>query len=142
MATDWGEDADSRRIDRGLVRRVLACFLPYWRAALLALGCIAAGALLGLAPALVFRALIDYLADPDGPAVCDHTPRSVRAGAAGQAVGERAGEPARLGGPAARGEMSRGLSREPELVTLGTCRRSGVGEQRREVAFERGRCWR
>jgi ATP-binding cassette subfamily B protein len=60
MATDWGED-DTQEIDRRLVRRVLGCFLPYWRAALLALGCITAGALLGLAPALVFRALIDEL---------------------------------------------------------------------------------
>ena len=61
MATDWGAD-DSRGLDRRLVRRVLGYFIPYWGAALLALGCIAAGALLGLAPALVFRALIDELA--------------------------------------------------------------------------------
>jgi ATP-binding cassette subfamily B protein len=61
METDWGEEADSRRIDRGLVRRVLAYFRPYWHAGLLALACLAAGALLGLAPALVFRALIDTL---------------------------------------------------------------------------------
>src|SRR5919108_2119611 len=60
METDWGE-TDSKRIDRALVRRVLSYFRPYWRAGLLALGCLAAGALLGLAPALVFRALIDYL---------------------------------------------------------------------------------
>jgi ATP-binding cassette, subfamily B, bacterial len=62
MATDWGEEADARQIDRRLVRRVLAYFRPYWRAGLLALGCIAAGALLGLVPALVFKALIDSLA--------------------------------------------------------------------------------
>jgi ATP-binding cassette subfamily B protein len=61
MATDWGED-DAHCLDRALVRRVLGYFRPYWRAGALALGCIAAGALLGLAPALVFRALIDYLA--------------------------------------------------------------------------------
>ena len=61
MATDRGAD-DARGLDRRLVRRVLGYFIPYWRAALLALGCIAAGALLGLAPALVFRALIDELA--------------------------------------------------------------------------------
>lgn len=59
-ATDWGDD-DGRSVDRALVRRVLGYFRPYWRAALVALGCIATGALLGLAPALVFRALIDYL---------------------------------------------------------------------------------
>jgi ATP-binding cassette, subfamily B, bacterial len=62
MATDWGEEADPERIDRGLVRRVLGYLRPYWRAGLLALVCLGAGALLGLAPALVFRALIDYLA--------------------------------------------------------------------------------
>src|SRR3954454_3822003 len=61
METDWGE-TDSRTIDRALVRRVLAYFRPYWRAGLLALACLAAGALIGLVPALVFRALIDYLA--------------------------------------------------------------------------------
>jgi ATP-binding cassette subfamily B protein len=61
MATDWGEESDSRGVDRALVRRVLAYFRPYWKAGLLALACLAAGALLGLAPALVFRALIDYL---------------------------------------------------------------------------------
>ena len=38
---------------------------PYWRAGLLVLGCIAIGALLGLAPALVFRALIDHLSGED-----------------------------------------------------------------------------
>jgi ATP-binding cassette, subfamily B, bacterial len=65
MATDWGDDADSQRVDRRLVRRVLGYLLPYWRAGLLALVCIAVGALLGLAPALVFRALIDHLAGED-----------------------------------------------------------------------------
>src|ERR671933_169050 len=61
MANDWGEDAEDRRVDRRLVRRVLGYFRPYWRAGLLALACLGAGAVLGLAPALVFRALIDYL---------------------------------------------------------------------------------
>ncbi len=65
MATDWGDDAESQRVDRRLVRRVLGYLLPYWRAGLLALACIAVGALLGLAPALVFRALIDHLAGAD-----------------------------------------------------------------------------
>jgi ATP-binding cassette, subfamily B, bacterial len=65
MANDWGEDAEDRRVDRRLVRRVLGYFRPYWRAGLLALGCIGAGAVLGLAPALVFRALIDYLGSAD-----------------------------------------------------------------------------
>jgi ATP-binding cassette subfamily B protein len=62
MATDWGDEEESRGIDRRLVKRVLGYFLPYWRAALVALVCIAVGAVLGLAPALVFRALIDELA--------------------------------------------------------------------------------
>jgi ATP-binding cassette, subfamily B, bacterial len=65
MATDWGEDAEDQRIDRRLVRRVLGYLLPYWRAGVLVLICIAIGALLGLAPALVFRALIDHLAGED-----------------------------------------------------------------------------
>src|SRR5215216_1761776 len=65
MATDWGEDAEAQGVDRRLVRRVLGYLRPYWRASLLALGCIAIGALLGLAPALVFRALIDHLAGED-----------------------------------------------------------------------------
>jgi ATP-binding cassette, subfamily B, bacterial len=65
MRRDWGEDEETRGLDRRLVRRVLGYFRPYWRAGALALGCIAAGAVLGLAPALVFRALIDYLGDSD-----------------------------------------------------------------------------
>ena len=65
MAIDWGEEDASGVVSRALVQRVLGCFAPYWRAGLLALGCIGVQALLGLAPALVFRALIDYLARPD-----------------------------------------------------------------------------
>ena len=65
MRRDWGEDEETRGLDRRLVRRVLSYFRPYWRAGALALGCIVAGALLGLAPALVFRALIDYLGGAD-----------------------------------------------------------------------------
>ena len=65
MAIDWGEDDDPGCIDRGLVRRVLGYFRPYWRAGALALGCILASALLGLVPALVFRDLIDYLGRSD-----------------------------------------------------------------------------
>src|SRR5439155_14303224 len=61
MAIDWGEGDEPQCLDRGLARRVLAYFRPYWRAGALALVCIAAGALLGLVPALVFRSLIDYL---------------------------------------------------------------------------------
>src|ERR671922_3060954 len=61
MRRDWGDDEETRGLDRRLVRRVLGYFRPYWRAGLLALGCLGAGAVLGLAPALVFRALIDHL---------------------------------------------------------------------------------
>jgi len=64
IATDWGDEAE-QGVDRRLVRRVLGYLRPYWRAAVLALGCIAIGALLGLAPALVFAALIDHLAGED-----------------------------------------------------------------------------
>src|ERR671918_72377 len=51
MATDWGDEEESRGIDRGLVRRVLGYFLPYRRAALVAAGIAAAvvGGLIGLA---------------------------------------------------------------------------------------------
>jgi ATP-binding cassette subfamily B protein len=61
MATDWGDEEESRRIDRRLLRRVLGYLRPYRAAVALALLCIVVGAALGLAPALVFRALIDDL---------------------------------------------------------------------------------
>jgi ABC-type multidrug transport system fused ATPase/permease subunit len=84
MATDWGDEG-AEGFDRCLVRRVLAYFRPYWRAGLVAVGCIALGALLGLAPALVFRALIDYLAGAD-PAF-GHIALLVGAGVAAAIVG-------------------------------------------------------
>src|SRR5262245_51106642 len=65
MATDWGDEAEDRRVDRALVRRVLGYLLPYWRAGVAVLACIAVRAVIGLVPALVFRALIDYLAGSD-----------------------------------------------------------------------------
>jgi ATP-binding cassette subfamily B protein len=80
MATDWGDEDDAKGFDRRLVRRVLAYFRPYWRAGLLALGCLAAGALLGLVPALVFRALIDDLGG--GAASFGHVALLVGAGIA------------------------------------------------------------
>lgn len=64
MAVDWGEEAGGG-VERGLTRRVLRAFRPYWRAGALALACIVAQAVLGLAPALVFRELIDHLAEPE-----------------------------------------------------------------------------
>src|SRR5918999_4641211 len=89
MATDWGDEDESRGIDRRLVRRVLAYFVPYWRAALVALVCIAAGAVLGLAPALVFRALIDELAgaNPAFGAVLVLVGAGVAAAVAGGLIG-------------------------------------------------------
>jgi len=65
MAVDWGEDGQVR-VTRPLLRRVFGYFRPYWRRGLLVVGCIAVEAVLGLAPAVVFKALIDYLAHPDG----------------------------------------------------------------------------
>jgi len=62
MATDWGEQAP---LSLCLLRRVFAYFRPYWRRALIVFGCIGAAAGLGLAPALVTKGLIDYLAHPD-----------------------------------------------------------------------------
>jgi ATP-binding cassette, subfamily B, bacterial len=85
MATDWGDEDDAKGFDRRLVRRVLAYFRPYWRAGLLALGCLGAGALLGLAPALVFRALIDYLGG-DAPSF-GHVALLVGAGIAAATAG-------------------------------------------------------
>src|SRR5262249_39919900 len=60
MATGWGED-EAVRIDRRLVRRAFSYFLPYWRRGVLSLIAIAVGAVLGLAPALIAKNLIDSL---------------------------------------------------------------------------------
>jgi ATP-binding cassette subfamily B protein len=66
MAVDWGEDqpelapADRRR----MIARVLSYFRPYWRPGLVVVACIAVQAVLGLAPAVVFKSLIDTLARP------------------------------------------------------------------------------
>src|SRR5438128_1965790 len=60
MATDWEEDAPVE-IDRHLLARAFGYFLPYWRRGLLSLAAIAVGAVLGLAPALIAKKLIDQL---------------------------------------------------------------------------------
>lgn len=65
MAVDWGEH-DRPRLTRSLMRRVFGYFRPYRARGALVLVCIVGDALLGLAPALVFKALIDYLARPAG----------------------------------------------------------------------------
>ncbi|HEX9231516.1 MAG TPA: hypothetical protein VF869_06390 [Jatrophihabitantaceae bacterium] len=63
---------------RPLLGRVFSYFAPYKRRGLLVLACIAVGVTLELAPAVVFRALIDYLDRADArfghvllPAVAD-----------------------------------------------------------------------
>ena len=62
MATDWGDEKPT--LSRPLVRRVLAYFRSYRLHALVVLACIGVGAGLGLAPALVTKALLDYLVHP------------------------------------------------------------------------------
>jgi ATP-binding cassette, subfamily B, bacterial len=66
MAVDWGDDEAPVRVTRGLLSRVFGYFAPYWPQGAVVAACIAAEAVLGLAPALVFRALIDYLGHPHG----------------------------------------------------------------------------
>jgi ATP-binding cassette, subfamily B, bacterial len=64
MAVDWGE-ADIPAADRrAMIRRVLSYFRPYRRPGLLVVACIAVQAVLGLAPAIVFKSLIDTLSRP------------------------------------------------------------------------------
>jgi ATP-binding cassette subfamily B protein len=68
MAVDWGEGDGEEEpqvcITRGLVTRAFSYFRPYWRRGLIALGCIAVTAALGLVPAIVAKRLIDYLSGP------------------------------------------------------------------------------
>jgi len=66
MEVDWGEDQpDLARADRRrMIARVLSYFRPYWRPGLLVVGCLLVQAVLGLAPAVVFKSLIDTLARP------------------------------------------------------------------------------
>ncbi len=61
MAVDWGDEAPPPVVRRALLRRALASFGPYRRMGLLVVVCIVVGALLGLVPALVTKALIDSL---------------------------------------------------------------------------------
>ncbi|MDQ3152088.1 MAG: ABC transporter ATP-binding protein/permease [Actinomycetota bacterium] len=64
MAHDWGED-DRVRADWALVRRVLSYFRPHLTLGLAVVACIGVGAVLGLAPAVVFKELIDLLGSPE-----------------------------------------------------------------------------
>src|SRR5438067_9696343 len=54
------------KLEWPLLRRVFSYFLPYWTLALVVLACIAAGAALGLVPAIVTRDLINYLTGRQG----------------------------------------------------------------------------
>lgn len=65
MALDWGDDRKPQ-ITWPLIRRVFSYFAPYRLHGLLAILCTAAGAALGLVPALVTKALIDYLTQRKG----------------------------------------------------------------------------
>src|SRR5260370_40395155 len=87
MAVDWGEDDAPVRVTQGLLGRVLGYFRPYWGRGVVVAACIAAESVLGLAPAVVIRALIDYLGHPHG-----HLGHVLLRGAAG-------GGAARGGGP-------------------------------------------
>jgi ATP-binding cassette, subfamily B, bacterial len=62
MAVDWGDDAP--QLSRQRMRRVFGYFVRYWPPGLVVLACIGIGSALGLAPALVTKSLIDYLANP------------------------------------------------------------------------------
>jgi ATP-binding cassette, subfamily B, bacterial len=64
MAVDWGDEGPPPAVRRAMMWRVLAYFGPYRRAGLVVVACLAAQAVLGLAPAVVFKALIDTLAHP------------------------------------------------------------------------------
>lgn len=65
MAVDW-EDDEQPELSRSALRRVVGYFAPYRRRGLVVVVCLAAQAVLGLAPAVVFKALIDYLTHPSG----------------------------------------------------------------------------
>jgi len=64
MAVDWGEDGPPPAVRRQMMWRVLSYFHPYRRSGLVVGACIAVQAVVGLAPAVVFKALIDTLAHP------------------------------------------------------------------------------
>jgi ATP-binding cassette subfamily B protein len=64
MAVDWGDQELAAADRRAMMLRVLSYFRPYRRRGLLVVACIAVQAVLGLAPAIVFKSLIDTLARP------------------------------------------------------------------------------
>ena len=66
MEIDWGEDDAQARWDWCVAKRVFGYFRPYWRHGLAAICFLAAGAALGLVPAVVTKGVIDALAHPNG----------------------------------------------------------------------------
>jgi len=64
MEIDWAEDQAQARWDWCLAKRVFGYFRPYWRRGLGAIACLAAGAAIGLVPAVVTKGVIDALAHP------------------------------------------------------------------------------
>src|SRR5712692_4948749 len=64
MAVDWGEQELPAADRWRMMQRVLSYFRPYRRPGVLVVICIAFQAVLGLAPAVVFKSLIDTLARP------------------------------------------------------------------------------
>ncbi|HXF83534.1 MAG TPA: ABC transporter ATP-binding protein, partial [bacterium] len=54
-----GRDARAPRLQHASVRRVAACFLPYWRLILAIMGVVIASAALGVLPPLIMKAIID-----------------------------------------------------------------------------------
>src|SRR5215469_16102337 len=64
MAVDWGGQELPAADRRRMTRRVLSYFGPYRRPGVLIVMCVAVQAVLGLAPAVVFKSLIDTLAHP------------------------------------------------------------------------------
>jgi ATP-binding cassette subfamily B protein len=91
MAVDGGEDeeelapADRHR----MMARVLCYFRPYWQPGLVVVACIAVQAVLGLAPAVVFKSLIDTLAQthPSFPHVALLVAAGIGAAVAGGLTG-------------------------------------------------------
>jgi ATP-binding cassette subfamily B protein len=62
MAVDWGDKEPAAADRRRMIVRVLSYFWPYRRPGLLVVACITVQAVLGLAPAVVIKSLIDTLA--------------------------------------------------------------------------------
>jgi ATP-binding cassette, subfamily B, bacterial len=66
IAVDWDEEAMRIRHAPELRRRVIRYFFPYWRRGLLVFGLVLVGAVLGLVPAVVTKAILDYVSAPSG----------------------------------------------------------------------------